>query len=76
MASSCVRGGLDWTLGKISLPKEWSGIGTGCAGRWWSPYPWRGSKNVSMWHCGVWFSRDGGDGLTAGLDDLRGLLQP
>jgi len=26
MASSCVRGGLDWMLGKISSQKEWSGI--------------------------------------------------
>ena len=30
MASSGIRGGLDWILGKISLLKEWSGIGTGC----------------------------------------------
>jgi len=30
MASSCIRGGLDWILGKMSLLKEWSGIGTGC----------------------------------------------
>jgi len=29
MASSCVRGDLDWILGKISLLKEWSGIGIG-----------------------------------------------
>jgi len=32
MASSCVRGGLDYVLGKISLLKEWSDIGTGCPG--------------------------------------------
>jgi len=39
MASSCFRGGLDWILGKISLLKEWSGIGTGCPGKWVeSPY--------------------------------------
>jgi len=37
---------LDWILGKISLLKERSGIGTGCPGQWWSPHPWRGSKNV------------------------------
>jgi len=24
MASSCIRGDLDWILGKISLLKEWS----------------------------------------------------
>jgi len=28
MASSCVRRGLDWISGKISLLKEWSGVGT------------------------------------------------
>ena len=31
---------------KISSLKEWSGIGTGCPGRWWSPRPWRCSKNM------------------------------
>jgi len=46
MASRFVRGGLDQILGKISFLKEWSGIGIGCPGRWWSPHPWRGSKNV------------------------------
>ena len=25
-----------WTLGKISSPKQWSGAGMGCPGRWWS----------------------------------------
>jgi len=45
MASSCVRGGLDWILGKIYLLKEWSGIGIGCSGKWWSPHPWRGRKS-------------------------------
>jgi len=30
MASSCIREGLDRILGKISLLKEWSGIGTDC----------------------------------------------
>ena len=29
-----------------------------------------------MWHFGTWFSRHGGVGVTAGLDDLRGLFQP
>jgi len=24
----------------------WSGIGTGCPGRWWSPHPWRCLKNM------------------------------
>jgi len=38
-ASSCIRTGLDWILGKIPLLKEWSGIGIGCPGRWWSHHP-------------------------------------
>ena len=46
MASSCVRGGLGWILGKDSSLKERSGIGPGCPGQWWSPHPWRGSENV------------------------------
>jgi len=29
---SCVRGGLDWILRKISSPKGLSSIGTGCPG--------------------------------------------
>ncbi|KAM9591226.1 uncharacterized protein ACIBXB_006100 [Morphnus guianensis] len=41
MASSCTRGGLAWILGKISLPKGLSGIGTGCPGKWWCHHPWR-----------------------------------
>jgi len=39
-------------------------------------HPWRCSKNMKMWHSGIWFSRHGGVGLTARLDDLRGLFQP
>jgi len=31
---------------KNSLLKEWSGIGTGCPGRWLSPHSWRCSKNL------------------------------
>jgi len=30
----------------MSLLKEWSGIGTGCPGRWWSHHLWRSSENV------------------------------
>jgi len=33
VASRCIRGGLDGTLGKIFLLKECSGIGTGCTGK-------------------------------------------
>ena len=38
-ASSCIKGGLDWVLGKISSLKEWSGIGTGCLGSGGDPIP-------------------------------------
>jgi len=64
MASSCIRGGSDWILAKISLLKEWSGIGTGCQGKWLSHHSLRCSKNLWMWHFGTWFSRHGGDGWT------------
>ena len=63
-------------IGKNSLLKEWSGIGAGCPEKQWSPHPWRGSKNVWMWHFRTWFSRHGGAGVVVGLGDLRGLLQP
>jgi len=71
-----LRGGLDWISGKISSLEEWSDLGPGCPGQWWSPHPWKGSKNVWMWHFGTRFSRRGGVGLTVGPDDLRGLFQP
>jgi len=38
-ASSCVRGGSDWILGKISSLQECSGVGPGCPGQWGSPHP-------------------------------------
>jgi len=46
MASSCIRGGLDWILGKNSLLKERSDIAIGCPGKWWSHHPCRCSKSV------------------------------
>ena len=76
MASSCVRGGLDWLSGKISLLKEWSDMGTGSPGRWLSPRPWSCSKTTSVVALQVWFSRHGGAGWMVGLHDLRGLFQP
>ncbi|KAK4808483.1 hypothetical protein QYF61_005800, partial [Mycteria americana] len=48
MASSCVRGGLDWILGKISSPKVLSIIGTGCPGKWLSDQPWKYLKDIWM----------------------------
>ena len=70
MSASCIRGGLDRILGKIYLLKEWSGIGSGCPGKWWSLHPWRCSM------CRYGTSGHGGVGLMVGLDDLGGLYQP
>jgi len=76
MSSSCIRGGLDWIFGKISLLKEWSDIGTGCPARWLSPHPWRSLKKMYTWSFKIWFSRYGVVGQMVGLDDLRDLFQP
>jgi len=48
MASNCVKGDSDQTLGKITSPEEWSGAGMGCSGWWWINCPWRCSGNVEM----------------------------
>ncbi|KAK4816066.1 hypothetical protein QYF61_011074 [Mycteria americana] len=37
MVQSCARGGSDWTLGSISLPRGWSNPGTGFLERWSMP---------------------------------------
>jgi len=29
----------------MSFLKEWSGLGRGCPGQWWSPRPLEGFKN-------------------------------
>ena len=47
-----VRSNFDSILGKMSFLQEWSGTGPGCPEQGWSPHPWRGSKNVWMWHLG------------------------
>ena len=39
MAQSCIRGGLDWTLGSISLLRGWSNTETGFLERWSMPHP-------------------------------------
>jgi len=41
-----LKGRLRLNIRKNFSQKEWSGIGTGCPGKWWSPCPWRCSKNV------------------------------
>lgn len=40
--------------------------GHSCPGRWCSQRPWRCSRTVEMWHCGVWSVGMVGVGL--GLD--------
>ena len=77
MASSCVRGGLEWILGNFTSLKGLSSIGTGCPGKGLSPHPWGYLKAVWMRCLGTWCS--GGLGsvrFTVGLDDLKGLFQP
>jgi len=53
MASSCIRGGLDYILGKISLLKEWSSIGTRCAGKWWRYHPGGVQKTCRSGNSGI-----------------------
>jgi len=62
-------------LGNTTSPKEWSGAGTGCPGRWWSHCPWRYSE---MFRCteGHGLVGNVGDRWTVGMDDLGGLFQP
>jgi len=40
------------------------------------PIPGGVQKNVQIWHFRTLFSRHGGVGLMAGLDDVRRLFQP
>ena len=40
------------TLGKIHSPKEWSGAGGGCPGRWCGHHSWRCSRNI-------WYGTEG-----------------
>jgi len=73
-ASSCIRGGLDWILGKISLPKELSDIRNRLSKEVVeSPSLEVFKKRVDV---ALWFSRHGVVGQMVGLDDLRGLFQP
>jgi len=48
MASNCVKGDSDQTLGKITSPEEWSGAGMGCSGWWWINCP-GGAQET--WRC-------------------------
>jgi len=37
MVQSCTKGGLDWTLGSLSLLRGWSNTGMDFLGRWSTP---------------------------------------
>lgn len=72
-ASSCTKGGSGWAAGKIYSLEELSSFGRGYPGKWLSSHPWRACR----WHLGMWFSDVlGSAGLTVGLNDHRGVLQP
>uniref|UniRef100_A0A8C3GUE8 Mitochondrial calcium uniporter regulator 1 n=1 Tax=Corvus moneduloides TaxID=1196302 RepID=A0A8C3GUE8_CORMO len=51
---SCARGGLGWTLGRISSQKRWLDSGMGCPGRWWSHRPQRCLRKDWTWHSVPW----------------------
>ena len=76
MATSCIRGGLNWILGKITSMKELQCTGTACPGKWLRHHPWRYLKNLQMQCLGPWFS-GGIDSvrLMDGVVDHEGLLQ-
>ncbi|KAK4832291.1 hypothetical protein QYF61_021690 [Mycteria americana] len=46
MVQSCTRGGLDWTLGSIYLPRGWSHTGTGFLKRWSMPQACHGTNGI------------------------------
>jgi len=53
VASSCTRGDSGWILGKNYSPRQWSGVGMGCPGRWWNHHPWKYSRSVSVLYSGT-----------------------
>lgn len=70
-ASSCTRGRLNWTAGKIPLQKEQSSIAKAAQGSGWVSTPGSISQICRLCCLGIWFSA----GLGVGLD-LIGLFQP
>lgn len=42
----CIRGCLNWVLGKIYSPQGLSSIGVGCPGKWWSQHSLRYLKDM------------------------------
>lgn len=48
VSSSCHREGLDWKSGRISSWRAWLGIGLGCTGMWFNPYPWVYLRGVDV----------------------------
>lgn len=43
--ASARRKGVSGGTFPFSWVKEWSGIGTGCAGKFWNHHPWKHSEN-------------------------------
>ena len=46
MVQSCARGGLDWTLGSISLARGWSNTATGFLETWSIPQAWQCLRGI------------------------------
>lgn len=58
MTQSCIKGGLGWILGKISLLKEWSSIGR-LPRKWWSYQLWVEMIYHGMVYWVWWYSVQG-----------------
>lgn len=70
------RRGLAWILGKKLSTKRVVKHWKGCPEKGLSHQPWRGLKDVYVWHLGTQFSGGlGSAGLMVGLN-LKGLCQP
>lgn len=72
MALSCARGALDCMLGKVSSPKGFLSIVTGCPGKWQNPHPWRYLKD----HVYVTLGGLHSAALMIRVNDLNPLFQP
>lgn len=52
MTLSLVRGGSDGIL------REWLSIEESCSGRWWNHHFWKSSRDIWMYHLGIWCRGD------------------
>jgi len=76
IAFSCTREGSGQIFEKISSPKEWQCIGTGCPGRWWSHRFLEVFKNHGDVALRDMVRADGWGWIGVEPGDLRGLFQP